>query len=324
MTSVKPLYIRFILSAKSGKGRVQDLPAKIRRLFAEAEAAGVKHRALDIQTTRYAGHAAELASDWAARYGAEGVVYIGGGDGSVNEVGNALAETDCAMGVLPLGTGNDFCRSLYPGLKAEEALEQALARSPYPQLCRIDLLEVNGHYCVNVLSMGYDTVVLQTAYDFLAKWPKLGQLAYGLAVLKTLFAPKHYPFKYRLKDAQGQWQEDEAEVSLAVMGNGGYYGSGFNPAPQADLQDGLGDFLIAEKMSVPHFLPLMVKYKQGRHLGDPLIRAFLFSEGVVSSGDGRTFPANYDGEIFHASELRLKMHPGKLHFARLMPFKNSQ
>lgn len=323
MNTVEAMHIRFILSAKSGKGVEQDLPAKIREVFAREEREhGIVHKSLDIRITEYAGHGAELASEWAARYGAEGIVYIGGGDGSVNEVGNALAETECAMGVLPLGTGNDFARSLYPGMKAKEALAAAIERTARPELCRIDLLEVNGHYCVNVLSLGYDTVVLQRAYDFLEKWPKLGQLAYALSVLSTLFSVKYYPMHYRMKDEKGRWREGELPVSIAVMGNGGYYGSGFNPAPQAELQDGLGEFLLAERMSFFKLIPLILKYKKGKHLGDPKIHYFSFTEGEISTGGEQKFPANYDGEIFQASKMQLKMHKGKLRFARLMPFKN--
>ena len=325
MDDREALYIRFVLSTKSGKGMEKNLPQKIREIFARAEAEkGIRHKGVDIRMTEYAGHGAELARDWAARYGAEGVVYIGGGDGSVNEAANALAGSGCAMGVLPLGTGNDFARQLYPGLKAKEALRRVLPRTPEAELTAIDLLEVNGHYCVNVLSLGYDTVVLKTAYDILEKHPFLGQMAYVLAVLKTIFYVKHYPLHFEMKDEKGEIFSADKIAATAVVGNGGYYGSGFNPSPEADLQDGLGDFLYADNLSFKEFLPLAFQYKKGEHLGHPKIHMMHMTEGLIRSSDGRPIPANYDGEIFQSSEIRLKMHPGKLRFAKLMPFKNEK
>lgn len=319
------LYIRFILSAKAGRGYKDELPEKIRRIFAEAEAEAWGRQAAppDIQTTQYKGHPAELAREWAERYGDRAVVYIGGGDGSLNETAHALAGTDCAMGVLPMGTGNDFARSLYPGLSARQALKKVLPLTPNPDLTRIDLLKVNGHHCLNVLSMGYDTVVLQQAYDFLEKWPSLGRAAYGLAVLKTGMRQKHYLLHYRFEAEDGGIMEDELPVSIAVMGNGGHYGSGFNPCPYAKLDDGLGDFLIAEKLKLIEFIPLLPKFKKGRHLPNPKMRHFRFKKGLIEAPDGTPFPANYDGEIFQSTRLELEMCPGKLRFARLLPFKNS-
>lgn len=318
------LFIRFILSAKSGQGLENDLAERIRQSYAAHKAARPDSplETPDIVVTDYFGHGGDLAREWAERYGDRGLVYIGGGDGSLNEVANALAETDCAMGVIPLGTGNDFARSIYPGLKAKEATEAAVARAFEPEMTEIDLLKVNGRYCINVISLGYDTVVLKAAYDLLARFPKLGTAAYKLGVLKTLFAKKHYPLKYRLLDETGVWREAEQDAAIAVMGNGGFYGSGFNPCPDANLQDGLGDFLTADKMGLFEYVPLLLKYKNGRHLGSPKIHTFRFTKGVVRSADGEPFPANNDGEIFRSAVFELEICPRQLRFARLMPFKN--
>ncbi len=302
--------IRFIISTKAGKAGTRGLEDLILRTFAGFETP-------DIRLTEYKGHATKLASDWADRWGSRGIVYAGGGDGTLNEVAQALAGRETAMGVIPLGTGNDFARTLYPDRKHLRVEEDIMPLTPKPVLTQIDLLRVNGIYCINAISMGYDTVVLQRAYDLLKRHPRLGASSYGLAVLTTAFAKKKYPFKFTLTNEKGEKVHGESVSSIAFLGNGGFYGSGFNPAPDALLDDGFGNFLIADSLTVGEFLPLISKYKNGTHLGHPKIHTYLFTQIVIESTDGQPFPANYDGVIFSANRIAVEVVPRALNFARL-------
>ncbi len=306
----KSLKFRFIISTKAGKVSTRGYEDLILQAFAGTEAP-------DIRLTEYKGHATKLASDWADRWGERGVVYAGGGDGTLNEVAQALAGRSTAMGVIPLGTGNDFARSLYPDSKHLRIEQDIMPLTATPVIQKIDLLKVNGIMCINAVSMGYDTVVLKRAYEVLKRHPRMGASAYGVAVLTTAFSKKKYPLKYSFTDEHGEKHSGALDSSIAVLGNGGFYGSGFNPAPHALLDDGFGNFLIADSLSMPEFVPLIGKYRKGTHLSHPKIHNYLFTQVLIESTDGQEIPANYDGVIFSAERIAVEVLPKALNFARL-------
>lgn len=307
------LRIRFILSTRAGSGRAQHLEEKILRAFAG-------HDTPDIQLTQYKGHAAELAREWAERWGVEGLVYACGGDGTLNEVATVLQGGSCYMGVLPLGTGNDFARTLYPGTVGDKVADTLLPFTANPILGRLDILKVNEHFSINMISLGFDTVVLKRVNDLRKRWPRLGRLAYGLGVLASLTSLQHYPLRYSFTDAKGEVHSGEEPAAIVTFGNGRYYGSGFQSAPLADPVDGLGDFLLVKHLSFTEFIPLLIKYRSGAHIGDPKALSSRFTKARVESLDGSAFPANYDGEVFDAPVLEVEILPAALPFAYL-PFK---
>ncbi len=304
--------IRFIISAKSGSREDKSLFEKT------VKEAFQSHPMPDIQYSRYENHVSDLAKEWADLHGSKGIVYIMGGDGAASEVAGALYGSDTAMGLIPLGTGNDFGRFLYgPQLLKKQKIVDLLRKTPEPVLGKIDLMQFNGLYALNLISMGYDTVVLDQAYKFLAKWKRLGTLAYPLAVLRTLFREKSYRVAYRLEDKEGRLWEGETDASLLVLANGAYYGSGFHPTPWSRLDDGLGEFLVTERLSLGEFLPLINKYKKGTHMPHPKIHNFSFAKGQIRSLEEGPILANYDGRIFEMDTMNIEMLPGALNFAFL-------
>lgn len=299
---------RFVLSAEAGKGLPRDLPERIKSAFA-----GKKPP--DIQVTNHAGHVAELSREWAEEYGANGVVYACGGDGTLHEVAEELKGGPCAFGGLPFGTGNDFAKTLYGTRKVEKIVDDLIRRTPEPQYRKIDLLKVNDTICLNVLSLGFDTVVLENALRLLERWPWLGKSAYAFAVVKTLTTKKDFPLRFELTDADGKHFQEEHTAVLLAAGNGRYYGSGYQPLPDALLDDGLGDFLMADTMSLFELLPLIGKYRQGTHLDLPKVFNRRFTRAVIESADDTQLPANVDGVIFHAKRIEVEVMPSALRLA---------
>ncbi len=302
--------IRFIISTKAGNGDKANLEAGIRAAYDGFEQP-------DIARTEYQGHAAELAREWDERYGAEGVVYVCGGDGTLNEVCQVLAGRDCAMGAIPHGTGNDFARSLYPGIPRKELLDLVLPLTRTPRRRLIDLVEVNGIPYINVMSLGLDTVVLAETYKLLKRWPKLRQNAYYLGVVLSLNKKKLYPLRYRVTLADGTEREGEVVSTIAALCNGGYYGSGFQPAPDAVLDDGIGEFILADQLKIFELIRLILLYRKGRHVGHPAITYLKCTRGVLESTDGSSYPANYDGVIFDAARFEFEVKPQALVLADL-------
>lgn len=299
---------RFILSAEAGKGLPPDLAERIARAFAGRELP-------DIRMTGHAGHVAELAREWAERFGEEGIVYACGGDGTLHEAAEEIVGSGCAFGALPFGTGNDFCKTLYGTRKVEALVDELIKGSPNPSFRKIDVLTVNETICLNVLSLGFDTVVLEKTLQLLHRRPSLGKMAYVLGVIRALSGKKEFPLRYCLTDAKGERQMGEMSAILLAAGNGRFYGSGYQPLPEALLDDGRGDFLAVRTMSAFELISLIQKYRKGEHLGLEKVFHTQFSGAVIESTDGAELPANVDGILFHSRKIELGVLPSALRLA---------
>ena len=307
------LKIRFIISSKSGKSdQADNLKRAINKAFAKARCENP-----DIVITQHDAHITEAASEWAERFGRDGLVYICGGDGALNECASVLYQTECNMGLIPTGTGNDFAKTLYNTRYESKILDKVIKASTNPNLRKIDLIEINNEeICVNVLSLGFDTIILQGAYDILNKWPKLGKVSYLFSVLKNLFARKKFNYKYSFFNDEDEEYSGEVKASVAVMANGQYYGSGFRPTPNAKLDDGLANLLFGENINALDVIKIANKYKKGTHLSHPKIHSFEFNRGYIESLEGEVM-GNIDGRIFERKRIEFKVLEKQLSFAFL-------
>lgn len=234
------------------------------------------------------------------------VIITLGGDGTIDEVVNLCLGHDVAIGLIPTGTGNDFAKNFdYKNFKIEDTFDISI--SP------IDLIKVNGKYCVNVTSLGFDTEVLKTAYHYLDKDKSLGKRAYLKAAgdrVKNL-TYQDLSIKLNLADSGEICLKDEFLVSAIC--NGGYYGSGFNPAPDAKIDDGIINFVTARKFPKWQLLPLILKYKQGKHQSSKYLDEYLVKSGQIKSD--KDFLANIDGEIFSTNSLDFEIKTNAINWA---------
>jgi YegS/Rv2252/BmrU family lipid kinase len=163
--------------------------------------------------------------DDAVARGARHIV-VGGGDGTVSGAAAHLLGRDVTLGVLPLGTGNDFARSL--GIPASvEAACDVIAQG---YTARVDVGLANGRPFLNAASLGLATAIAKRLTKRLKQ--KMGRLAYPVAAASQL--KDLHPFRVRMKaDAQAH----ELEVLQLVVGNGRYHGAGNMVAPDAALDD---------------------------------------------------------------------------------------
>lgn len=236
----------------------------------------------------------------------EKVVIIVGGDGSLNEMAQVLGGTDTALGFIPAGTANDFSKNFnYDNFKIEDTFT--------PKISPIDLIEVNGEKCINVMSLGFDTQILNTAYEIMEKNPRIGEKAFTHSVLKNIFNLQYEKLNIKLKLQDGKAHEINEEFVIFALCNGGFYGSGFNPAPFSKLDDGYLNLVLARKLNIFELFPLIFKYKNGTHLGHKKISEYIVESGVVSSE--KEFLYNLDGEINRAKKLEFKVLKDDLKFA---------
>ncbi|QRV01531.1 hypothetical protein JTE88_05300 [Arcanobacterium phocisimile] len=315
-------HIRFILSRGAGKGRAHALTQEILHQYPHATHTRLGDRRenageVTISLTRGPDHVRELAAEWDRFWGDSGVCYVAGGDGSVNEVASALVGQACAFGVIPAGTGNDFARSLYQGDVGYNEALGLVGATKQAEFSPIDVLKVNDQYSVNVFSLGYDTEVLNEAMHIQRRFRKLGSSAYAAGVLRTLLRKKSIPLRFTYLDATGQRVNIEQSCTAFVVGNGRMYGGGYQPLPDALLDDSVADLFYADKMGLMRFARLLVDYRHGAHTTKPQAHMAQILEIDVERGDGEPLLWNVDGIVHESPTVHLENIPNAVSLARL-------
>ncbi len=299
----------FIISTKAGS-HSRELKDLI-----EKEMINLNIQSFSIKETKYKDHAKEMAKDFSEEKKDKAIVIVCGGDGSLNEVANVLAGSPAAMGALPVGTANDFSKSLYQ----KKELTNILRNFPKGFLSPIDLIkirlsETEMRYCLNILSFGFDTLILQEAYHLLEKHPKLKSKAYYGAILKSLGKMKSYPFEIR-SSYEGESFNRQSDYILGAVCNGSFYGSGFHPNPKGKLNDGKAFLVLLEKTPLYKIPGLILKYKNGRHLSSKEILTRWTQRGVFSSTSNILL--NIDGEIYNTKKIEWTVEKEALNFFHL-------
>lgn len=261
---------------------------------------------IEVFETEYKGHLEEIVNDFLNASYDDKVIILLGGDGSLNEVANLCLGHDVALGLIPTGTGNDFAKNFdYRDFKIEDTFNI--------EIRPIDLIKVNGRYCVNVTSLGFDTEVLKSAYDYLDSDKSLGKKAYLLAVRDRIKHLSYQKLSMDLNLVEGRSLRLEDEFLISAICNGSFYGSGFNPAPQAKIDDGIINLVTASKFPRWKLLPLIIKYKKGKHQSSNYLDEYRVTSGKISSD--KILLANNDGEIFKAQTIEFEIVPDSLNRA---------
>lgn len=166
-------------------------------------------------------------------------VLAAGGDGSLNRTIQGLLQQQkqgicpTTLGIIPLGTANDFARGVLIPLTVEESFALALAGDPQP----VDVLAVNDQFCLNVATGGFGAHATRSADSQIKK--ALGGAAYLYEGLKHLLA--HVPEQATITGPDFEWS---GEYRVVAFGNGMRAGGGWPVCPNASIDDGLLDVLI--------------------------------------------------------------------------------
>ena len=158
------------------------------------------------------------------------LLILGGGDGSVSSVVDFLAHHHVVLGLLPLGTANDFARTL--GIPSD--IEGACQTIAAGKMVDVDLGLAGDNYFVNVASVGLGVEATRALSPWMKK--SVGPLAYPAAAIKAFLS--HEPFSARLTFPDGDHEPVEHERLLQVaVGNGRFYGGGMVVAPESGIDD---------------------------------------------------------------------------------------
>ena len=211
-------------------------------------------------------------------------VIVGGGDGSLNAAAAGLISTGLPLGVLPLGTANDFARTMGIPVDLPAAIE-VIARGT---LARVDLGVANDHPFFNVASIGF-SADLAAALSAEAK-KRWGTLGYAIVAARLLRGSSLFT---AMLDHDGT--TEEFRTLQVSVGNGRYYGGGMAVHHEATAMDGKLDFYSLE---VPHWwnlLRLLPALRKGTHGQWKEVRTFATQELTVRTRQPRQ--VNLDGEL---------------------------
>ena len=245
-----------------------------------------------------------------------------GGDGTVNEVLNGVIKYEnMVMGVIPIGTGNDFVRN-FPEAGSFSDVEAVLRGTVVP----CDAIRYTGftdgkeqtRYCANMFNIGFDCNVADMT-GTLKTYPMIaGSMAYLLGVAVTFIKKKGADLKVTV---DGEVCAD-GPLTLTSIANGCYCGGGIKSNPCAVVQDGLMDVNIIRNVTRREFLGLFPKYSKGTHMEVPGIERLLDARQcrkVVVEPHGDKMRLCVDGEIVDAGRVEFECIPAA--FRLLVPAK---
>jgi len=298
--------MRCLLIANPTSGRGAGLKAvdPVCRALTDA---GVTFEAV---VTQRPWHAAELAA--AAGSQGWGAVVAVGGDGTANEVLNGLMQVPIArrpaMGIIPVGRGNDFAF----GVGVPHGIAAALPLVIAGRTRRIDVGKVTGglypqgRYFGNGIGIGFDAVV---GFEALKLAPLSGFASYIVAALKTISLYDRGP---RLRIELDDRTMVQETLMVSVM-NGRRLGGGFHIAPKGDPGDGLFDVCIAGQVTRMRILSLITHFLKGDQEGQPSI-TMLRAQRVHVTAEVGTLPAHADGETLcvDGHELLAEIVPAQI------------
>lgn len=232
---------------------------------------------------------------------------VAGGDGSVHEAVNGImrADKDAALGVIPIGTGNDFAKAANIPLDWQAATRLLADRiTSNSAIRRIDVGRMNDRYFGNGVGIGFDAKVSRIAADL--SWP-IGDLIYLVAVFRAMADGIITPHMKIVADDY-TW---DGPLTLANISNGPWVGGMFHIAPMADHADGILDLLIVAPVSGPRILRLLPKLMQGSHMSEPEIsRVGVRKLQITVSAP---VPSHMDGEIMPlGTSFDIEILPGVL------------
>jgi YegS/Rv2252/BmrU family lipid kinase len=253
-------------------------------------------------------HAIEIVSR-AIAGGCRHVLAVGG-DGTVNECVNgifrqdAVATTAVTLGVMPIGTGNDWARGLrMPKDYAEVAALMAAGTS---RLHDVGLAEFDDggkshlRYFINVAGIGFDAHVVESLPD-----RTLGPMAYLVGLVKGLLSYTAVSLRLTFTERK---LETRAFVLFFAIGR--YCGSGMNVAPQAEADDGLFDVTLVQELSRWEVLKSLRRLFDGTLLTHPKVLAMREAWGAVETTSAQ--PVEADGELIGHAPVRFSILPRAL------------
>ena len=276
--------MRIILNPMARHGAGRGLRPVIER---ELERRGVQ---FDIVETEGPLHAVELARA-AADAGVRRVI-AAGGDGTVHEVANGLmsaAGAPPALGLIPIGTGNDFVK-MAPGSASRAESFATLARGhEAPMDVGIARWDGGSEFFMNAMGTGIDVEVVRQMRR--SGWLP-GTLIYLTALFRALAKYRPMPIRIMVDGA-----ESRGRIMLLAVCNGPSIGGAFRICPDARPDDGVLDACLVRELPLHRIVRVVPRVMRGSHAGQPGVSLHRGISIRLALDGGGILPFQLDGEL---------------------------
>lgn len=269
---------RLIYNPTSGR---EEMKRRLPDILQRLELGGIE---TSCHATTGEGDATLAAADAVSR--GFDIIIASGGDGTLYEVINGMAEREQRppLGILPLGTTNDFARALGVPKQWDQACDLIIRQYTRP----IDVGKVNAKYFINIAGGGSLT---ELSYEVPSKLKTMiGNLAYYMKGLEKMTR-----LRPTMMHIEGNgFEEIREEILLFLICNSNSVGGFEKLAPVASLQDGLFDVVVVKKCNLAEFIRIATLAQRGEHLNDPHVVHFQTNQLRVTTPD--YVQLNLDGE----------------------------
>ena len=224
------------------------------------------------------------------------VLVVAGGDGTVHEAVNGWMDAGggAPLAVVPVGTGNDFVKMLAVSHDWREACWRAVRGDTR----RVDVVKCNDYHFANSLGIGFDAQVALEANGI--QWIR-GNAVYGLALAKILLLHHSRPQVRVSHDGEAL----DTDITLLTINNGRVEGGAFVMAPEAEIDDGMLDVVLAKGMGRVGILQLLPQVLKGKHMAHPKVVQFRTQKLTVESDV--PLPIHADGELTYTGATKLEI-----------------
>ncbi len=278
-----------VMNPRSGKKQALSVRALAERIAAEL---GVQ---LDIRTVAGPGHGTVLAKE-AVASGCARVISVGG-DGTNNAIAVGLIGTDVALGIVAMGSGNGYARSIGLPLKPEAALRHAYTAPPK----RMDVCYLNDHPFLGTAGIGFDARVA----DKFDKSRTRGMFTYARITVQDIFGTPPMPIEL---EVDGKTIKEN--VLMLVFCNTREFGNGADISPSSKPDDGIAELRLVRKP--PFFQLVKAFYDVYTHRADSNPNVLNIPATVAQVWQAGTL-AHLDGEPMDIGhEVRFRLGPGNL------------
>ncbi len=289
----------FIINPVSGQGKNTE------KLIEQIERADAS-----FYVTKSAGDAENFVRSYCTEKGAARFIACGG-DGTLNEVLNGISGfADAEIGVLPSGTGNDFCRNFDCDFK--DIATQVCAPTQ-----KIDVIRytTNGvsKLCANMFNIGFDCNVADFSAEMKKKPFVSGSLAYFLSILVMLIKKQGANLLIEIDGKEFY----NGPLLLSSVANGKYCGGGIMSNPTSELCDGYININIIYNITRRALIPLLPRYMKGTHIHLKNIEKVIYNtkcKKVKITPNTENFRICVDGEIQDAGVVEFEILPKHINF----------
>ena len=284
-----------IINPLSGKRKAPQIIAMAKAM---AEELGI---ALEVRTIEGHGHGTTLAKE-ALERGQDRVIFAGG-DGTLNAVAAGLIGSTMPLGIVPMGSGNGYARSLKLPLKPDAALRIAFTASATP----MDVCYLNDKPFIGTAGIGFDARV---SWEF-DKSKSRGLWGYMRIILKQILSAKPMPISV---EANGTTVQEN--VLMLVFANTREFGNGAIISPGSAPDDGMAELQVVQKPGLLGLVRAFYDIYTGGAQRSPHIHSIVTDRALVRQPD---VIAHMDGEpVKVGNEVRFRLEPKQLWVVHLL------